>query len=395
MARRKNTPAEAPRTHAFGVALFVPLLLPLLLLLLSCGDDDAPFRFAEGAPEDVGMDAAVLEGAREYAFAEGRHTQGVVVVRRGVIVAEWYAPDRGPESLGASWSVGKSFASATVGIALDRGEIPSVDEPMTTYIPEWEGTHNEGVTLRDVLEMASGLSWVEDYDITNIAGSDIAQLVLDEGGDLLGPVLDNERAHPPGTRFNYSSGDAMLLSRVISAATGMSAGDYAQQHLFEPMGIDNAAWWQDQQGQTLTYCCVDMSSRDFARFGQLFLNGGELGGRRIVSEAWVRESTAPSRSWGGYGYQWWRSGFDDPNLPDDTYSARGHDGQYIYVIPSEELVVVRNGLYAPYWQGTTVAEPNLFAVYPSDGIFPGRGTVPPDSWDDSAFLGPVLASIVE
>ena len=357
----------------------------------SCASDSR-FEFAEGTPEDVGMDSAVLEGARTYAFAEGRNTQGVVVVRRGTIVAEWYDPRRDASSRGASWSMAKSFTSALVGIAIDRGEIPSVDEPMTTYIPEWEGTDKEGMRLRDVLEMASGLEWNEDYNPAEASGSDIIEMVLDSSGSLLSVVLDNPVTAPPGTRFNYSSGDTMLLSRVIAVATGMPAGDYAREHLFEPMGVSDGAWWRDLSGDTLTFCCVDMPSRDFARFGQLFLDGGRLGGRRILSEEWVTESTSPSRSYEGYGYQWWLEGNTQPGVPEDMYAAVGHDGQYIYVIPSLELVVVRNGWYAPYL-GDTVADPSLFGRYPSDGIIPSRGTRPPSDWSDAEFLAPIVASI--
>ena len=157
----------------------------------SCASDSR-FEFAEGTPEDVGMDSAVLDGARTYAFAEGRNTQGVVVVRRGTVVAEWYDPRRDASSRGASWSMAKSFTSALVGIALERGEIPSIDEPMTTYIPEWVGTDKEGMVLRDVLEMASGLDWNEDYDTAAAGDSDIIDMVLNSSGSLLSVVLDND-----------------------------------------------------------------------------------------------------------------------------------------------------------------------------------------------------------
>ena len=177
-------------------------LLAALLSLGSCGGGDARFEFAEGTPADVGMNAATLEGARTYAFAEGRNTQAVVVVRRGTVVAEWYADGRDASSRGASWSVGKSFASALVGIAIDRGDIPSLDEPMTTYIPEWEGTDKEGMRLLDVMEMASGLEWNEDYDPGAASSSDVIDLVLDASGSLLSVVLDNEVTAPPGTRFD-------------------------------------------------------------------------------------------------------------------------------------------------------------------------------------------------
>lgn len=383
-------------------AIFI-LVAAAALTLVCCTDaedsgsndasgEPALFAFGEGAPESEGMDAAILEGAREYAFAPGKNTQSVIVVRRGTIVAEWYADDRERDSLASSWSIGKSVTSALIGIALERGEIPSIDEPMITYIPEWEGTERADILLRDVLEMASGLAWIEDYDPQNLGNSDVADMVLDLEGSQLAIVVDNPVAHEPGTEFNYSSGDAMLLSKVISVATGESVGDYAQRHLFEPLGIENARWWRDISGDTLTYCCLDMTSRDFARFGQLFLEDGELAGRRIVPEAWIEESIRPSPSYDGYGYQWWLTGRTDEPFPADTYSALGHDGQYVHIMPSLDLVVVRSGLYWPY-EGEAVSDPSLFVRYPSEGILPEMGTTKPDTWSDVEFMGPILDSI--
>jgi len=182
----------------------------------------------------------------------------------------------------------------------------------------------------------------------------------------------------------------MLLSRVIASATGMSVAEYADAHLFGPLGFEGR-WWRDQNGDTLTYCCLDMPSRAFAAFGQLYLEGGTLDGEAIVPAAWVEASLQPSESYPGYGHQWWLIGAE-PGIPEDTVAAIGHNGQYVYVIPSLELVVVRNGRYAPYG-GEAVADPSLFVRYPSDGLIAGRGTVGPDSWDDAAFLGPIVDSI--
>nr|MBO2502508.1 class C beta-lactamase-related serine hydrolase [Thermoanaerobacterales bacterium] len=171
-------------------------------------------------PEDHGMDPEVLEGAREYAFAEGRNTQGVVVVRDGVIVAEWYADGAGPDSWAASWSVAKSFTSALVGIAVEEGAIPGVDEPMTRWYPEWEGTPAADMTLEDVLQMSSGLAWTEDYSPESATGSDIIRMVVGER-DHLAYAASVPPEVEPGTRWSYSSGDTMLLSGVLEQATGM------------------------------------------------------------------------------------------------------------------------------------------------------------------------------
>jgi CubicO group peptidase (beta-lactamase class C family) len=344
-------------------------------------------------PEEHGMDPGSLDAARAYAFADGMNTQGVVVVHDGVIVAEWYADGADEESWAASWSVAKSFTSALVGIAIGDGLIPGVDEPMTTYFPEWAGTERETMTLRDVLQMSSGLDWIEDYDPAAVAESDIIRLVLGER-DQLAYASSRPGASEPGSVWSYSSGDTMLLSGVIEQATGMPADEYARQELFDPLGLEQAEWWRDARGHTLTYCCLDTTSRGFARFGLLYEREGAWGDEQVVPTGWVEDSLeAAPQSGGAYGYQWWID--QAAGLPDDTFAALGHDGQYIYVIPSLDLVVVRNGTYVKD-PGPPIADPNLFEKYPSDGLVPGKGTINPGpSWDDAEFLRPIVQSLTE
>lgn len=342
------------------------------------------------APEAHGMDPAVLEGAREYAFADGMNTQGVVVVRDGVIVSEWYADGAGPGSWAASWSMAKSVASALIGIAIDEGKIPSVDEPMTTWFPEWAGTDREAITLRHVLQMESGLDWDEDYDPNALFESEIIQMVFE--ADQLAFAASRPAEVAPGSRWNYSSGDSMLLSAVLEQATGMPADEYARAKLFDPIGMTQVEWWRDARGHTLTYCCLDATSRDFARFGLLYLRNGTWGDEQVVPAAWVDESLAGSTASGGrYGYQWWLDGGDGERYR--AFSARGHDGQYIYVIPELDLVVVRNGSYMKS-PCEPVADPNLFSRYPPSGLVRGQGTTPPGrGWNAAAFLQRIVDSV--
>lgn len=335
------------------------------------------------------MDSAVLEGARNYAFQKGRNTQGVVVVRDGVIVAEWYEDGRDEATFGTSWSVAKSFTSALIGIAIGEGLIDGVDTPVAEFFPEWQGTSKAGITLRHILSMESGLEWDEDYTPDDV--SDIIRMIVLER-DHLAYAAGRPLQVAPGTRFSYSSGDTMLLSGVLEAVTGGRAGDYAREKLFGPIGMEPVDWWRDAAGHTATYCCLDTPSRQFAKFGLLYLRGGRWEDRQVVPAEWVQASTTPQGVWEGYGYQWWLTGRTNAGLPRDLYSARGHDGQYIYIVPSLDLVVVRNGHYDKY-PGEPMANPSLWALLPSDGLVKGRGTVPPDSWSDTEFLGPILRSI--
>jgi CubicO group peptidase (beta-lactamase class C family) len=337
------------------------------------------------------MDAATLEGARTYAFQADKHTQGVVITRRGVLVAEWYEEGRDATSYGGSWSMAKSFTSAVVGIAIGEGKIPGIGAKLVDYYPQWAGSPREEITVEHVLQQATGLMWDEDYVIENASTSDVVHLVFATDSPLefvLGKPLES----PPGTVFEYSSGNTLLLSGVLQKATGERAGDYAQEKLFAKLGIKGAEWWRAKTGETLTYCCLDMTSRDFARFGLLYMQHGMWDGEQVVPAAWVDASLAPSPSYEGYGYQWWLEGKTDPALPPDLFAAEGHDGQFIYVIPSLELVVVRNGHYDKF-DGPAVADPQLFLRYPSDGLVEGGGTIPPDSWSHAEFLKPILDSI--
>ncbi len=333
------------------------------------------------------MDAGILVGAREYAFQESKNTQSVVVVRHGVIVGEWYAEGVGESSFGTSWSVAKSFTSALVGIAIEEGLIESVDVSMTEFLPEWNGTQKEDITLRDVLSMASGLRWNESYDPTDLSSSDIIQMIL-LSEDHLAYAVSRPVEVPPGTRFLYSSGDTMLLSGALEFVTGDNAGAYAREKLFDPIGMSPVDWWMDFVGSTATYCCMDTPARQFAKFGLLYLRGGEWDGVQVVPPEWVEISTSPSVA-SFYGYQWW---LDVTPGGRDVYSARGHDGQYVYVVPNLDLVVVRNGRYDKY-PGEPRADPSLWSLLPSGGLVDGLGSLPPDRWSDDELLGPIEASI--
>ena len=156
--------------------------------------------------------------------------------------------------------------------------IPSLDAPLPTYIPEWVGTDREGITLRHVMSMSSGFLWNE----WNGPVDDVVALGL--SADQLGYAMDQVVGHPPGEVWNYSSGTNLLLSRVVADVTGMTAGDYAQARLFEPLGFERAEWWQDGLGNTIAYCCIDATTRDFAKLGQLYLQDGVWEGNRIFGE---------------------------------------------------------------------------------------------------------------
>ncbi|MEW6269861.1 MAG: serine hydrolase, partial [Thermodesulfobacteriota bacterium] len=359
-------------------------LTACILAVAACGDSSSGGtsgsalrwpgeEWEVSTPEAEGMDAAMLEGARAYAFEDGRNTQGVVVVRNGAIVAEWYADGADATRLGTSWSMAKSFASTLIGIAIDRGDVASLEVPLVEFFPQWRGTDKEGVTLRHLLEMRSGIRWNELTD--NIP------LYL-EGTDQLAFALNRPQRYAPGTTWNYSSADSMLISGVIEAATGRPAKEYAEQHLLGPIGLPGE-WWIDGSGHTLTYCCLDAPTREYARFGLLFARGGEWDGRQVVSRAWVEEATRPLAEAPFYALHWWTNGNRAmaPNVPAELFAARGLHNQDVYVIPSLDLVVVRNGLYERFGSEAVRTDGNV------------HRTQPPSDWSVDRFLAPIVASV--
>jgi CubicO group peptidase (beta-lactamase class C family) len=321
-------------------------------------------------PEEVGMDSASLYTAYEYAARSSFVTEGIAVVRRGYVVGEEYFRGYGPATRFASYSVAKSFLSAVVGVAIDRGHVPGVDQVAWPYFDAWQapGTdeRKRAITVRHLLTMSSGLRFT-DASSGGIAGTDIEGIV--NAQDAVAYVLELPSVAEPGTRWNYSSGDSILLSGIVQAATGRTVLDFGREHVFGPIGISTMTWSADQAGHTIGGWGIGATVREYARFGYLYLKGGRWNGPALVPETWVRQSVTaarPSVAW--YGFQWWLApSFSSDSrypIPADTFAAQGLYLQKVFVIPSRDLVVVRVGTD----QG-------------------------PSSWSDTEFLGRILGSI--
>ncbi|XRQ14937.1 serine hydrolase domain-containing protein [Actinomadura welshii] len=260
-------------------------------------------------------------------------TQGFVVLDGGDIVLErYFAAGRG--SLFQSWSMAKSFTSAAVGIALGEGAIESVDDPVTRYVPELAGSGFDGVSLRDLLRMSSGIDWDETSDVPAV------HVAASLGRPLTEMAKRQERGWEPGTRFEYTSMNSFVLAWAVAEATGVPFHAYVQRKIWEPAGMASKAYLgNDSNGNSMGYCCVYATGRDFARFGLLYLNGGRAGGRQVVPASWVERSTRPSAPFNqGYGLQWWLG-------EDGDFSASGLGGQLIWVSPRYGVVIVKSTLF--------------------------------------------------
>jgi CubicO group peptidase (beta-lactamase class C family) len=301
-----------------------------------------------GVPEDHGLSSAGL--ADMAAIAAQHQSTCLLVVRGGVLVGEWYWDGYDASTpLPDVWSVTKSTTAAVVGIAQAEGLL-DIHDRASDYIPQWQGTASEDVTIFDLLTHTAGREW--DFF------SDIAIL---ETADQTGYSLSFGQELEPGTRWDYSNLGTQALEAVLESAVGGDVEDYFQTKLFEPIGM-NASLARDQVGNPLVYAGLSATCQDLARFGYLHLRKGRWNDEQVIPKAWVGESTRPSTELNeAYGYLWWlnspghvvlpsvpsRDEYDGKVLAsasDDLYMALGAFGQFVAVDREAEIVVVRTTL---------------------------------------------------
>ncbi|AOZ70900.1 6-aminohexanoate hydrolase [Rhodobacter xanthinilyticus] len=287
-----------------------------------------------GPPETLSPEAR--------AWVERRAVTGLVILREGALVHESYYHGTAPEDLRISWSMAKSVLSALFGTLHADGTIPDLDAEVTDFAPALKGSAYEGATIRDVLTMSSGVAFNEDYLDFN---SDINRMgrVLALGGSMDGFAASlKTRDAPPGTRMHYVSIDTHVIGMVIKGATGRDPADLMAERIIAPLGLEaSPVMLTDGEGTAFVLGGLNLRTRDYARIGQMFLQGGAWNGRQIVPAPWVAASTAHQAPGGaGYGYQWWVP--KDNALHGNDYLARGIYGQYIYVNPAARAVVAVN-----------------------------------------------------
>lgn len=299
-------------------------------------------------PENYSAGSRIVNLAE---MLEDTGTTSLIVLHGGKIVHEKYYLGTGKEDRRVSWSVSKSVLSAMLGIAIDEGKIASLDEKVVKYVPMLKGTAYDGVTIIDVLNMASGVKFNEDYLDYN---SDIIRMgrVLAHGGSIDEFTASfKEREREAGSVRHYISNDTQVLGMVLRKATGKSLMDYLAEKIWSKIGSGEDIYYlTDRFGVAIASGGLTMRTRDYARFGQLFLNRGKWGDEQIVPADWVAKSTrvsAPSPvAWGdefGYGYQWWI-----PLAADGEYFAAGIYGQYIYINPKADIVVVKTSAHRKF-----------------------------------------------
>jgi CubicO group peptidase (beta-lactamase class C family) len=295
--------------------------------------------------EAIARDTNNGESLEEYLDASG--TTAFLVIHDDRLLYERYFDGYDESSIHTSFSMAKSFASALVGIAIDEGHINSVNEPITNYIPELleKDERFESITIRHLLTMSSGIKYEEGGDLPWSEEADDTKTYY--ATDLRKLAFENSRIEgKPGEYFEYNNYNPLLIGMILERATGMSVSRYLQQKLWKPMGMEaDGSWSLDstENGFEKMESGVNARARDFARFGMLFAEEGNWEGRQLISRGWVEESTRADTSTDpsqDYQYFWW---VNTPEGESYHFSARGNYGQYIYVAPEKDLVIVRLG----------------------------------------------------
>ena len=265
-----------------------------------------------------------------------------VVLHDGAVVAERYREGFSAQTKLLSWSMAKSFTSAVLGLMVGDGK---VDLETQMNVPLWQGDRRKAITLKNVIQMQSGLAWNEDYGTR----SDV-NLMLFKQADMGLYALSKPLEHEPGTFWYYSSGSTNIVMRYLRDrfASPDDFMTYIHERLFAPLGFQDAVFEPDMSGTPIGSSYVYATARDFARFGQLYLDDGCIGEERILPEGWVAFTATPASASGGqYGASFWLNRSKTyPDAPEDMFECRGHDGQEIFIIPSRKLVVAILG-YSP------------------------------------------------
>jgi CubicO group peptidase (beta-lactamase class C family) len=266
---------------------------------------------------------------------ENYKTEAYLIIKNDSICYEQYWDGYSDTSHTNSFSMAKSIVSILMGIAIQDGKIKSVDEHVYDFIPSFKKGMDSLLTIKDLLTMSSGMNYEESY-VNPFAYPAEGYY----GNDLVGNTLKYKVVTQPGKEFIYQSGNSFLLGYIISIATGKTLSDYAAEKLWQPLGAEQPAFWSldHEGGVEKAYCCFNSNARDFARLGQLYIDTGKWGGKQLVPQNYVMASIKPALS-KHYGYNWWILNCDGHNVP----YCRGILGQYIFVIPDKNMIVVRLG----------------------------------------------------
>ncbi len=306
--------------------------LPILAEAARITPSPTPLALPAGAPLEIpGLDDYMKE----------QNTAGLVIVQDGKIRVERYGLGFSAAGRWTSFSVAKSFTSTLVGAAIQDGYIKSLDDTVSRYISDLRGSAYDGVSIRQLLMMTSGVRWNEDYEDPEADVAKFNNAKPTKGMDATVSYMRTlPRAHEPGTVWHYNTGETNLIGVLVSSAVGKPLARYLEEKLWHPAGMEaEATWLLGKTGHEIAGCCIQATTRDYARMGLFVLANGNVGGRQIVPADWFAQATVKHQEIGepgrGYGYQWW-------TYDDGAVAAQGIYGQGIYIDPARRLVIATN-----------------------------------------------------
>ena len=307
--------------------------------------------------EDKVVDVSFSVGDRSYDFYDFvslNRVAGFLVLKDGEIAHESYHLGNSDQTRWMSMSIAKSVTATLAGAALHDGYIDSLDDPVSKYVSALEGSEYERVSIRQLLQMTSGVQWTEPYSDPTSDRRDLleAQIAQERGG-MLQVMSALPRAAEPGTVWNYSTGETQVLAELVVAATGQSLSDYLADKIWASFGMESEALWglESPDGVEVGGSGMSATLRDYGRFGQFLLNDGVINGESILPPGWIEDATtAPENveSIVPYGYMLWPT-MQDEGIHGPAYEAQGLFGQRIYINPEENVVIVLHCAWPKSW----------------------------------------------
>ena len=337
------------------------LIMLLLLVLVSCTDEMTvePNLYTYQIPEQLNdgwsvsslqeeaMDTGVIEQVTSKIMSKQfRGIHSLLIVKNGILVHEAYFENYQRSSLHTVYSITKSVSSTLIGIAMDRSLIHSVDDTVLSFFPQYsiQDANKQKIKLRHLLTLTSGLSWDEkSYPYSDPRNTETQMVATNDWMEF---VLERPVQSDPGTEWVYNTGSVHLLSGIIKRASGMYADTFAEQTLFQPLGIQHYEWNKDPQGYPCTGATLQglrLRLRDIAKFGYLFLNNGMWNDHQVIPDTWVEESTrrhVDINDDRGCGYLWWTGSFTVNGRKIPNFYAAGYGGQTIHIVPELDLMIV-------------------------------------------------------
>ena len=281
-----------------------------------------------------------------FDYVSRNRVAGLLILKNGRLALEHYDLGTDANTRWPSMSMAKSISTTLIGAAIHDGLIDSVDDPLTRYLPDMAGGAYDNASIRHVLQMSSGVRWDDTHTDPDSERRRMLELqIAQQPGAILSYVAQLPRVAVPGESWNYSTGETHVVGALLHAATGCWVADYLSDKIWAKLGMEaEATWWLEAPaGLEVAGSGVSATLRDYGRFGLFVSNNGVIGGERILPEGWMREAVGPRKIGGkqvDYGYMWWPVAGPDGSFEDGAFSARGIFGQFIYINPRKQVVVV-------------------------------------------------------